>query len=317
MIRRLDTFSARLRKAMERAGMSNAELARRLSVTDRSVTRWVNDKARPKGRPKEIEISGVLGVNPRWLFEDDYDGPMLQESAWAYDASREKITHRQVAAMYDRLDEIMKAMDLNKERLAAAAGLRRDLDAGKYWLGDRPDARDIKKIADATGHDPDWIWSGQKNRLSKAAPYTQAKEAMRPPADGRGDASNIDAGSYGAPDLSGQAVVQTLAPTNEWYIQAVREILASGEHATVNALKSNVEQFREQIRDKAWQRNLIEQNQVLVEQNRELNERVAELEREIKKEPASRDPSTKSKKKHPKQTPKAGNDENLQSSGNT
>ena len=141
---------------------------------------------------------------------------------------------------------------------------------------------------------------------------------MRAPKDGGSVVSDIDAGSYGAPDHGDQKIVRTLAPTNEWYIQAVKDILASGEFATINALKSNVEQFREQVRDKVWQRNLMEQNQALMEQNRELSERVAGLEKEIKKEPAARDSSLKRKKNRSSTRElRIRENDDLQNSGNS
>ncbi|MFH1618441.1 MAG: hypothetical protein ABIG11_00895, partial [bacterium] len=58
-------------------------------------------------------------------------------------------------------------------------------------------------------------------------------------------------GSYGIPDLSKHRAVQTIELDNEVYVRMVRDILASGESGAILALKSNIHQFHEQIRDKA------------------------------------------------------------------
>lgn len=117
--------------------------------------------------------------------------------------------------------------------------------------------------------------------------YTTAPEHLDQPNGGRGDITAPDAGSYGAPDLSGHRITQTYQPDEQWYIDAVREILRSGEHGTIIALQSNITQFREQVRDKAFIKTIQAQNQ-------ELNRRVAELERSAqstKKADQARGPS--------------------------
>lgn len=50
------------------------------------------------------------------------------------------------------------------------------------------------------------------------------------------------------------------------YIDAVKEILDSGEKGTINALKSNITQFQEQVRDKKRMRDLENQVKLLTKQ---------------------------------------------------
>lgn len=116
--------------------------------------------------------------------------------------------------------------------------------------------------------------------------YEESPENIGQSSNGRDNLLDRDAGSYGAPMLNAHRVQQTFGPDEQWYVEAVKEVLRSGEHGTIIALQSNIVQFKEQVQERAAardrgvrERELLEQNRRLLEQNQELLERVAELER--------------------------------------
>lgn len=99
------------------------------------------------------------------------------------------------------------------------------------------------------------------------APYVQPPERMLPPPQGE-QHRDSDRGSYGAPDLAGFGVVLKVDPGEAVYIRKVREVLASGETATAEALKANIDQFHEKVRERR--------------SGRQLTERVEALEKEVR-----------------------------------
>ncbi len=59
-------FCARMREAMARQGMTQAELARRLDVRDATVSDWFNRGALPSGAVM-LRLPEVLRVDGHWL----------------------------------------------------------------------------------------------------------------------------------------------------------------------------------------------------------------------------------------------------------
>src|SRR5437773_2594972 len=56
----------RIREALRKRGMTSAELARELGVTDGAVAHWLTGANKP--RPERIiEIAMILDVNPHWV----------------------------------------------------------------------------------------------------------------------------------------------------------------------------------------------------------------------------------------------------------
>lgn len=60
------TLGARLKSARIAAGMSQADLSRRLQVTAVSVWRWENDR-KPPSRDRVMRIARELSVSVDWL----------------------------------------------------------------------------------------------------------------------------------------------------------------------------------------------------------------------------------------------------------
>lgn len=65
------TLSDRVRKAREHAGLSQQELAERLSITRTSVVNWERGHTRPL-RALLVALADTTGVDPAWL---TYEGP--------------------------------------------------------------------------------------------------------------------------------------------------------------------------------------------------------------------------------------------------
>jgi transcriptional regulator with XRE-family HTH domain len=61
-----DTLGGRIVHARETAGLSTAELASRLGVTEETMANWENDRAEPRSN-KLNTLAGLLGVSPTWL----------------------------------------------------------------------------------------------------------------------------------------------------------------------------------------------------------------------------------------------------------
>ncbi len=77
------TFGDRLAHAREAAGMTQAELARRLGVGARSVAAWEDDRAEPRANRVQM-IAGLLNVSLMWLLSgrgDGLDGPAPETTA--------------------------------------------------------------------------------------------------------------------------------------------------------------------------------------------------------------------------------------------
>jgi transcriptional regulator with XRE-family HTH domain len=60
------TLGDRITAAREAAGLSPAELARRLGVTARTIAAWEDDQSEPRANRMQM-LSGLLGVPLRWL----------------------------------------------------------------------------------------------------------------------------------------------------------------------------------------------------------------------------------------------------------
>ena len=74
------TFGDRLAKARDYAGMSQAELARRLGVKLATLRNWESDRSEPRANRLSM-LSGLLGVSIIWLMTGDGDGAPELEPA--------------------------------------------------------------------------------------------------------------------------------------------------------------------------------------------------------------------------------------------
>jgi HTH-type transcriptional regulator, cell division transcriptional repressor len=71
------TYGDRITWAREAAGLTSADLARRLGVRLTTVEAWENDRAEPRANRLQM-MAGMLNVSLRWLLTgmgDGLDGP--------------------------------------------------------------------------------------------------------------------------------------------------------------------------------------------------------------------------------------------------
>ncbi len=67
------TFGDRLAAARDQAGMTQAQLARRLGVRKATLTGWEDDLSEPRAN-KLHAVAGVLNVSIMWLLTGEGDG---------------------------------------------------------------------------------------------------------------------------------------------------------------------------------------------------------------------------------------------------
>jgi len=110
----------------------------------------------------------------------------------------------------------------------------------KNWLDGKaePKRSNLLKIIKHTGKSEEYYYP-------EPVEYEQDPEQIRPRT-----APVTESGSNGLPDLGAHKVVNVFEADTEYFIEAVREVLGSGEAGIINALKSNIIQFKEPVRDK-------------------------------------------------------------------
>ncbi len=67
------TFGDRVTGAREAAGLSQADLAKRLGVKLKTIAAWENDQAEPRANRLGM-MAGILGVSMRWLLAGQGEG---------------------------------------------------------------------------------------------------------------------------------------------------------------------------------------------------------------------------------------------------
>lgn len=68
------TFGDRLAGARDLAGMTQAQLARRLGVKKSSIVSWEEDRSDPRANRLQM-VAGILNVSMIWLLTGEGDGP--------------------------------------------------------------------------------------------------------------------------------------------------------------------------------------------------------------------------------------------------
>lgn len=70
-----ETVGQRIRRARERSGLNQSELARRVGVKPQAVQQWEQDKNYPADRDRYTQIAKVLEVSPHWLEYGEVSDP--------------------------------------------------------------------------------------------------------------------------------------------------------------------------------------------------------------------------------------------------
>ena len=67
------TLAARIESARKRAGLSQAQLARRMGIERQSVQQWEHGETAPR-QSRLTKLAQVLGVEAQWLLMGETDG---------------------------------------------------------------------------------------------------------------------------------------------------------------------------------------------------------------------------------------------------
>jgi transcriptional regulator with XRE-family HTH domain len=134
-----ETLSARVRSALQSAGMTQAELARRVGVKQPSVNDWLSGKTQRLKHETAVKVAAALGVRLEWLVWGrgqpyEHVGGLANqnglESASPHSPSPSQITPPLPAALPTVLDAIRACP--HKEELRVLLPLLVDTDAPAY-----------------------------------------------------------------------------------------------------------------------------------------------------------------------------------------
>ena len=103
------TFGDRVAGAREAAGMTQAQLARRLGVKRTTLAAWEEDRSEPRANKLSM-VAGLLNVSIMWLLTGEGDGLDAPEENAVQDPD--------LAWAVAELREIRAAMRANSERAA-------------------------------------------------------------------------------------------------------------------------------------------------------------------------------------------------------
>ena len=170
-MKKTNFFSLQLKKMLAALGLKQKQLAQKTGVVEKTIGRWVNGQKPPENSIRRI--AKATGVSVEWLTDPDYGGPMLEKNRWAYEQSARPVPARQLNGIYERISEIMKGRGMTREHLVLKAGINTPLQSAWPWLGDPPSPYDIEKIADATGYNRHWIWTGEGSKFRPPAVVPQ------------------------------------------------------------------------------------------------------------------------------------------------
>lgn len=109
-----DTIGGRIRRAREAAGLSGAQLARRIGVKTATVTGWEAGRSEPRANRLTM-LAGFLGISPTWLLygvgDAPVDSPLSSELAViAASIKSLKETHERTGEALERLEEQIAAL---------------------------------------------------------------------------------------------------------------------------------------------------------------------------------------------------------------
>ena len=102
----------RIRVARENAGLSRAETARKLGVTETTLKAWETDEEEPRANRLQM-LSGLLNVPLPWFLEGREDGFITDQPD-----SEDEALRADLAGIRARLEEIQQLVAEAEKRLA-------------------------------------------------------------------------------------------------------------------------------------------------------------------------------------------------------
>ena len=112
------TFGDRIAGAREAAGMSQAEVARRLGIKKSTLAGWEQDLSEPRANKLQM-ISGLLNVSIPWLLTGQGEGARTPSASGAPER----------ASLIGELFEVREALTGATERLASIEDRLRRLES--------------------------------------------------------------------------------------------------------------------------------------------------------------------------------------------
>lgn len=124
-------FDTRLRTAMERAGINQSELARRLGIRPQSVQGWVSGESEPR-RHRIDQIARVLEVSPRWLRAGG-GGTTVMEKPVGYSAKTEAASGSVGAEAAQLVEDMTEAYTRESRGSAWTKAIKREVLRHRPW----------------------------------------------------------------------------------------------------------------------------------------------------------------------------------------
>lgn len=103
-----DTMGGRIVSAREAAGMTSAELARRLGVKASTLRNWETDRAEPRANRLTM-LAGLIGVSPGWLLAGHGESPVERIRPTGSDEIHEELSGLRAEALRlaERIERVM------------------------------------------------------------------------------------------------------------------------------------------------------------------------------------------------------------------
>lgn len=121
-----DTLGGRIRRARDAAGLSGAQLARRLGVKTATVSGWESGRAEPRANRLTM-LAGILGVSPTWLLHGVGEAPA--DTGLASELALVAASLAALKESHERSGEAIARLSGQIEALLQRAGEGKDGDA--------------------------------------------------------------------------------------------------------------------------------------------------------------------------------------------
>lgn len=106
------TLGERICKARDSAGLSTAQLARRLGVKTTTLQGWESDRSEPRSN-KLVMLAGMLNVSPTWLLVGRGTPPASEDSSSDSETLRQSLdrVHTQALALVEEIERLKLTLD--------------------------------------------------------------------------------------------------------------------------------------------------------------------------------------------------------------
>lgn len=114
----MSNFAERMKWAMNRAGLGQSELARRVGMRQSSISHLL--KPGTQGSGKTLQIARALGVNPDWLATGNGDRLAPEAVTKAYSRDLAELDALALEGALEAIDELEKHFTIPADKRARA-----------------------------------------------------------------------------------------------------------------------------------------------------------------------------------------------------